>query len=166
MRRAAAALGHSRGEDPARALLRLLAYFPARGDARAAVIAALPGKAPELAGSLAPEAWPYLRDALRTESDVTASMLTLVPLAAEFPAFAGETLLPLTNHPDAEVLAEAAQALAKLKHAPALLSLETAVAGALSDPRFSPKEGRPDPARTLARIEAAVAELRRAPPAP
>lgn len=166
VRRAAAALGRSRGEESARALLRLLAYFPARGGARAAVVAALPGKRLELAGLLAKEAWPALRDALRSETAETASMLVLIPLAAEFPEFGGETLLALTAHPDAEVLAEAAQALAKLKFAPARLPLEAVVAGALSDPRFSPKEGRPDPAQTLSRIESAVSALRRVPAAP
>ena len=166
VRRAAAALGRSRGEAPARALLRLLAYFPSRGGARAAVIAALPGKAPELTGLLAQESWPSLRDALRSETAETGSMLALIPLAAEFPDFGGEALAPLTSHPDAEVLAETAQAMAKLRFAKALPALEAAVAGALSDPRFSPKEGRPDPARTLARIEDAVAALRRVPAAP
>lgn len=166
VRRAAAALGRSRGEDPARALLRLLSYFPARGGARAAVIAALPDKKLELAGLVAKEAWPVLRDALRSETGETTSMLALIPLAAEFPAFGGPALLPLTAHPDAEVLAEAAQALAKLEFAEALPPLEAAVAGALGDPRFSPKQGRPDPARTLARVEAAVSDLRRVPAAP
>lgn len=163
VRRATAALGRSRGEAPARALLGLLGYFPARGGARAAVIAALPGKKLELTGLLAKESWPVLRDALRSETDERASMMILIPLAAEFRELGGEALLPFTAHPDAEVLAEAAQALAKLEYGRALAPLEAVAAGALSDPRFSPKEGRPDPARTLARIEKSVAALRRVP---
>ncbi|MEK7382063.1 MAG: hypothetical protein AAB262_02125 [Elusimicrobiota bacterium] len=122
VRRAAAALGRSRGEAPARALLRLLTYFPSRSGARAAVIAALPGKALELTGGLAKEAWLPLREALLCETAETASMLVLIPLAAEFPLFGGAALLPLTSHPDAEVRAEAAQALAKLKYARARVS--------------------------------------------
>lgn len=166
VRRAAAALGRSRGEEPARALLRLLAYFPAGSGARGAVIAALPAKSPELTGLLAPESWPALRDAMRSETDQPASMLALIPLVAGFPQTAGPTLLPLTAHPDALVLASAAEALAKLRFAPALPSLEAVVAGALNDPRFSPQAGRPDPARTLARVEDAVSALRRVPAAP
>ncbi|HAZ09378.1 MAG TPA: hypothetical protein DCZ01_12870 [Elusimicrobia bacterium] len=162
-RRAISALGRSRAEAPARALLRLLAYFPARGAARAAVIAALSAKKTELTGALAAESWPFLREALRSETEEPAGMVALVRLACAYGPLAEDSLLPLAAHPDAEVLAEAAEALARLKSAKALPRLETAVAGAMSDPRFSPKEGRPDPAALLARVEDAVAALRRLP---
>ena len=63
--------------------------------------------------------------------------------------------------PDAEVLAEAAEALVVFKRVETIPVLETVVAGALHDPRFSPQDGRPEPAASLARIEKAVAALRR-----
>jgi hypothetical protein len=161
-RRALAALGRSRGEAAARDLLALVAWYPARGEARAAAIAALGEHRASLSSVLSREAAPVLRDALRQETDSPASMLTLVRLADGLGAQGEDLLLPLAAHPDAEVLAAAAEALARRKALKALPPLEAVLAGALNDPRFGPKPGRPAPAVLLERVEAAVESLRRA----
>lgn len=159
---ALAALGRSRGNASGKELLALASYFPARGDARAAAISALHARRAELATWLAPETLPVVAEALRSESDRWDTMLPLIRLAAALGPDAGPALSRLTNHPDAEVLAEAAEALAAFKRVEALPELSAVVAGAMRDPRFSPKEGRPDPAVLLARLEKAVDALRRA----
>ncbi|MDE2490077.1 MAG: hypothetical protein KGM24_04470 [Elusimicrobia bacterium] len=160
-RAAIEALGASRGEAPARALLALIAYYPPDGPARAAAIAALGRKADAVA-ALEPEALPVLSEALRSQSGDPASMIVLVRLVAPFGRDAEPLLLPLASYPDAEVLADAADQLARLKCVEALPKLEAVIAGAFDDPRFAPKPGRPDPAQLLARIEAAADSLKRA----
>jgi hypothetical protein len=89
-------------------------------------------------------------------------MLILVRLADALGPEADGMLVPLASHPDAEILADAAEALARRKAAAALPALEAVVAGAINDPRFAPKPGRPDPAKLLARIDAAAQILRAA----
>lgn len=159
---ALAALGRSRGSASGKELLALASYFPARGDARAAALKALDARRAELAAWLAPETLPVVVEALRSESDRWDTMLALIRLAVALGPDAAPALSRLADHPDAEVLADAAEALALFKRVEALPELEAVVAGALSDPRFSPKEGRPDPAVLLARLEKAVDALRRA----
>jgi hypothetical protein len=91
-------------------------------------------------------------------------MLVLVRLAAAYGPELAPALGRLSGHPDAEVLVEAAEGLVRVKDRDAarraLPAFEAVVAGALSDPRFSPKEGRPDPAELLARLEKAVTALK------
>ncbi len=154
-------LSRTRGAAPARDLLSLVSYFPALSPARADAIAALARKRSAVAAALAPQALPVLREALRTQSDDPATMTQLVGLASSLGAPARDLLLPLVSHPDAEVLADAAAALARLRCVKALPGLEAVVAGAMSDPRFAPKPGRPDPAVLLERVQTAVADLRR-----
>jgi hypothetical protein len=60
------------------------------------------------------------------------------------------------------VLAKAAEAMVVFKRVEAIPALDAVLAGAMRDPRFSPKEGRPDPSALLARLEKAVDALRRA----
>jgi hypothetical protein len=160
-RRALDALARSPGQAPLRRLLALEDYFPSRSAARAAAIEALAERPADLA-ALAPQALPVVRDALRSETAEPATMLALVPLADAFGPAADELLLPLAAHPDAEVLAAAAEALARRRLVAALPALDAVIAGAISDPRFAPKPGRPDPARLLERLEVAAAALRRA----
>jgi len=158
---ALAALGRSRGVESGKALLALVSYFPPLGAPRAAAIKALDVRRAELAAWLAPEALPVVVSALRSESERLDTMLPLIRLATALGPEGGEALLRLTRHPDAEVLAEAAESLVAFKRVEAVPALEAVIAGAMSDPRFSPKEGRPDPAALLARLEKAVAALRR-----
>lgn len=161
VRRALTALGVSRGEAAARGLLSLVSWFPPRRPARAAAIAALARKREDLATWLQSEAFPVVRDALRSETNSPAAMTDLLSVADAFGPRADALLLPLASHPDPEVLAAAAEALARRGDVAALPELEAAAAGALSDPRFAPKPGRPDPAELLSRLEAAVESLRR-----
>jgi hypothetical protein len=160
VRRALDALARSRGEAPVRRLFVLETYFPSRSAARVAALAALEARQADLVRALAPEALPVVRDALRDETDDPATMLALIRLADAFGPESTAMLLPLASHSDAEVLADAAEALARRKAVAALPALEAAAAGAMTDPRFEPKPGRPDPARLLERIEAAAETLR------
>ncbi len=157
-----AALGRSRGAASGKALIGLIAHFPPQGEPRAAAIAALAARRAEISTWLAPEALPVVAEALRSESARWDTMIPLIHLASALGHEAVPALTRLTKHPDAEVLAEAAEALAALKRIETIPALDSVVAGALNDPRFSPKEGRPDPAALLARLEKAVAALRRA----
>lgn len=156
------ALGRSRGAASGKELLALIGWFPARGDARAAAIKALDARRAEVADWLAPEALPVVAEALRSESDRWDSMLPLIRLAVALGPEAGPALARLSNHPDAEVLADAAEAMVLFKRVEAIPDLEAVLAGAMRDPRFSPKEGRTDPSVLLARLEKAVDALRRA----
>lgn len=103
-----------------------------------------------------------MSEALRSESDRFDTVIPLIHLASALGPETAPALSRLARHPDAEVLAEAAEALVAFKRVETLPALESVVAGAMNDPRFSPKEGRPDPAVSLARLEKAVAALRRA----
>jgi hypothetical protein len=142
-------------------LLVLAQYFPSGTPARAAAVAALASRQAELVTALAPQALPVVRELLRSETGEPATMLVLVRLADAFGPEADAMLLPLASHPDAEVLAAAAEALARRKAVAALPALDAVLAHPLEDPRFGPLPGRPDPAALLARIEAAAAALRR-----
>jgi hypothetical protein len=159
--RAVRVLARSRGEAAVRALLGLVSYFPPLGPARAAAISALGRRAADLAADPGLDPLPVLGEALRTQTADPATMVVLVRLTAgEGPASEG-LLLPLIDHPDAEVLAETAEALARLRCVKALPGLEAAAAGAMSDPRFGPEPGRPDPAVLLVRVQDAATALRR-----
>ena len=157
-----AVLGRSRGVDSGKTILALVSYFPPLGAARAAAIMALDARRTEIAIWLAPEALPVVTEALRSESGRWETMIPLINIATALGPETGLALSRLTKHPDAEVLAEAAEALVVFKRIEAIPALDAVVAGAMNDPRFSPKEGRPDPAVSLARLEKALAALRRA----
>ncbi len=159
---ALAVLGRSRGVDSANAILALVSYFPPLGAARAAAVMALDARRTEIAIWLAPQALPVVTEALRSESARWETMIPLIHIATTLGPETGPALSRLSRHPDAEILAEAAEALVVFKRVEAIPALEAVVAGAMNDPRFSPKEGRPDPGVCLARIEKAVAALRRA----
>ncbi len=162
VRHALAVLGKSIGIESGRSLLALAAYFPPRGDARAVAIESIDARRAELAVWLKPETLPVVTEALRSESERFDTMRALARATRALGPEAAPALSRLTSHPDAEVLVAAAEALAEFKYLPALPALEAAVAGALTDPRFSPTEGRPDPAELLARVEKSVELLRRA----
>jgi HEAT repeat protein len=151
----------TRSPDPASAsrLLALVAYFPAGGDLRRAAIGALEARKRDLVTALVPESLPVVREALRSETNDPATMLVLIRLADAFGPETDDMLLALTAHPDAEVLTVAAEALARRKDVRAVAPLEAVIAGALTDPRFAPKPGRPEPAQLLERIEAAHLDL-------
>lgn len=158
---ALSALGRSYGRESGRQIFSLIGYFPPQGEVRAAAIKALDARRAEIPTWLASDALPFVTEALRSESERWDTMLPLVRIMAALGPEGGKALSRLTRHPDAEVLAEAAEALVVFKDIGAIPALEAVVAGAMNDPRFSPKEGRPDPAVSLARLEKAVAALRR-----
>lgn len=162
VRAALGILGRSHGSASGKEILGFVAYYPAQGEARAAAINALDARRAEIANWLAPEALPAVAEALRSESGRWDTMIPLIHIAVALGPESAPSLARLSKHPDAEVLAEAAEALAAFKHVESIPALESVIAGAMNDPRFSPKEGRPDPAVSLARLEKAAAALRRA----
>ncbi|MFI5363937.1 MAG: hypothetical protein ACHQ49_18405, partial [Elusimicrobiota bacterium] len=164
-RRALDALSKSSGAAPARALLVLARYFPSRGAARAATISALAESPARVVSSLEAEALPIVSELLRSESGEPAEILVLIRISGRFGPAAEKTLRSLLSNADDEVLAAAAEALARRKAVAALPALDALIAGALTGPRFKPRPGRPDPALILARLEAAAAALRREPDA-
>jgi HEAT repeat protein len=159
--RALSVLGRSRGIESIRVLLRLIRYFPIASEPRAAAISALGQRSIDIDRRIMIEALPVVREAMRSETQSITSLLQMIPIAQSFGPQGDELLLPLVTHPDAEVVACAAEGAAKRKLVKALPSLESIVGGALNDPRFAPQKARPDPAQLLARIEAAVESLRR-----
>lgn len=161
---ALASLGRSRGRDSAVLLIDQVAYFPPEGEARAAAIKALDARRAEVGIWAKEEAVLVVREALRSETGRWDTMLPLVRVAAALGPEGGEMLARLSRHPDAEVLAAVSEELVKFKVFEALPDLEAIVAGAMNDPRFSPRPGRPDPAGLLARIEKAAKALRLARP--
>lgn len=161
-RRALAAVARSNGADALKALLALADYFPSESDARAAAILELSARRDDLVSALPAPALPWTRAQLRSETARPDATLALIALADAFPKEGTELLRPLNAHPDPEVLAAAAEALARRGDLASLPALEAISSGALKDPRFGPKAGRPDPAVLLSRLDAAIAVLRRA----
>jgi hypothetical protein len=163
-RLAAAALGRTYGAGAVDALLDLLRWYPADSALRGDVVAALAAKRRDLLTFRRAQARPALEEALRSETAHPARMVLLSRLGADYGPELAPALARLARHPDAEVLVEAAEGLARVKDREAarraLPEFEAVVAGALSDPRFSPKDGRPDPAALLGRLERAVAALK------
>ena len=161
VRRALLALSRSRGESSARNLLHLVRWFPENDEARAAALNALAARRNDLTATLAAESLDVVREAMRTETRNPATLVALISIAETFGPEGDDLLIPLASHPDAEVVATAAEALARRRTVRALPVLETISSGALQDPRFSPKDGRPEPASLLARLERAIKSLRR-----
>jgi hypothetical protein len=158
------ALGRTHGAGAVDALLDLLGWYPADSPLRESAVAALAGKRGDLLAFRRPQARAALEGLLRSESGRPFAMLALIRLSADYGPELAPALARLSRHPDAEVLVEGAEALLRLKDkdaaARALPELQAVAAGALSDPRFSPLDGRPDPALLLTRLEKAVAGLK------
>lgn len=163
-RLAVVALGRTYGAGAVDALLDLLRWYPADSALRGDVVSALAAKRRDLLTFRRAEARAPLEDALRSETAHPARMVLLARLGAEYGPELAPALARLSRHPDAEVLVEAAEGLVRQRDRDAardaLPAFEAAAAGALSDPRFSPKDGRPDPAALLARLERAIAALK------
>lgn len=157
-------LGRTHGAAAVDALLDLLGWYPADSDLRGDVVSALDAKRADLLAFRRPQARTAIEDALRSETAHPARMLILVRQAADYGPELASALARLSTHPDAEVLVVAVEGLARLKTPEAarraIPELDAVVAGALNDPRFSPKAGRPEPAELLARLEKAVGALK------
>ncbi len=160
----ARSLGRTHGARAVDALLDLLAWYPAGGVMRGDVVAALDAKRADLLAFRRPQARAALEGALRSETDEPVRMIVLTRLAAAYGPELAPALGRLSAHPDAEVLVEAAEGLVRAKDRDAarraLPAFEAVAAGALNDPRFSPMNGRVEPAELLARLEKAVAALK------
>lgn len=157
-------LGKTFGAGAVDALLDLLGWYPADSPLRPDAVAALEAKSGDLLSFRRPQARTALESLLRSESDRPLSMNALVRLSAAYGPELAPALARLSRHPDAETLVEAAEALIHLKDkkaaAAALPGLQAVAAGAFSDPRFSPRQGRPDPGVLLARLEKAISALK------
>lgn len=162
-RHALAALGRTPGADAAAELLDLAAYYPAPGAVGAAAVVALAGRAADL--ETISSARTELVVLLRRHGETPEAAVVLVRLLGDARLAEPAALARLADHPDAEVLIEAAEGLSRvggLKEIERALPLFASVAEkALEDPRFSPINGRQDPSALLARLQNALAALKK-----
>lgn len=146
------ALGRTLPLDAVRLMLELLPRFPPASEQRVSLIRSLSKRADDLrllGLESARPVWSALRDSGRSPEIAIAAL----PLLAELrPEGTTELLLRLLDDGDAGVAVSAAEALAKLRHEPALPKLGAMLAGALSDARFGPRK---DAASLLDRLEKA-----------
>lgn len=153
------ALGRSYSRQSARVLLAFLRYYDPGSRQKNAVLAALLIKGRELS-FIFPPAAAEVSDALLAESSYPANaVLALRLLSAIAEPSAASTLLRFLKNRDAEVVTEAAEALASLKEPKTKSRLEHILAHIHEDPRFSPLPGRPDPKLLAQRLEAALKQL-------
>ncbi|MEK7858442.1 MAG: hypothetical protein AAB320_04790 [Elusimicrobiota bacterium] len=160
-RRTIAALGRSRPLEGARALLRLLDYYPRRSPEKQFVLEALWKKRQDLL-LFADTASGRLLGQLQKESSAPANALALMPLLSFLQDQKSvPLLLKLLDHPDAAMLAGAADTLADLHAAEARAPLQRVIDSAHLDARMAPSKGAPPPQALLERLSLA---LRRLPP--
>lgn len=153
------ALGRSFPPDASRALWRLFASYPTGSVQRREALEALLAD-PERLAALGSDNEANVLRAMREEYSSPENAALAARLAAQVgtPRCA-EALRRALRNGDPEVIAEAAEGLARLKTTEAIPELQAIVSGAVSDARFAPKPNRPRPAEQLARIEAALKRL-------
>jgi HEAT repeat protein len=157
---AIAALGNSRPIEAARALVRLLAFYPAGSALKPSVLHSLWQKRRDLP-ALREQASAALGRTVRAESSHPIIVAAAVPVLAAVGSPQDVPLLRrLLSHPDAEVATAAAEALAELQFFPARDDIAAILARVDKDPRFSPAPGRPDPLALITRLQAALGRLR------
>lgn len=154
-----AALGRTPAPEAGDALWRLFGDYAAGSPQREAALTALLADPARLA-ALGSRNEPRALRAVSEESGRAENAVLAARLAARVgtPRCA-DALRRLLRHGDAEVVAEAAEGLARLKWAKAKKDLAGVVERAHDDARFAPKPGRPDPAIQLARVRAALAQF-------
>jgi HEAT repeat protein len=157
---AVSGLGNSRPIAAARALVRLLDFFPAGSSMKPLVLHALWQKRRDLPAFKA-AASAALSRTIREESGHPSIISAAVPVLAAVGSSDDVPLLRrLLAHPDAEVLTVAAEALAELQFFPARDDIAAILAHIHDDPRFAPAAGRPDPLALIPRLQAAQRRLR------
>ena len=157
---AAAGLGSSRPIEAARALVRLLAFYPAGSAMKPPVLRGLWQKRRDLP-ALRTEAAAALRRTIRSEAGQPRIVAAAVPvLAALRDPDDAPLLRRLLRHPDAEVVTAAAEALAELRFFPAHDDIGALLAHTHDDRRFAAVPGRPDPRALIPRLQAALGRLR------
>jgi len=157
---AAAGLGRSRPIEAARALVRLLAFYPAGSPLKPPVLRALWEKRRDLP-ALKSAAAAALAGSILSESGHPGTMAAAVPVLASLGDPKDVPLLRrLLEYGDAEVVTVAAEALAQLQVFPARDDISRILARVHEDRRFAPLPGRPAPATLIARLQAAQRRLR------
>jgi HEAT repeat protein len=157
---AVAALGNSRPIEAARALVRLLAFYPAGSAMKPLVMHSLWQKRRDLP-ALRTQASAALGRTIRAESGHPPIVAAALPVLAAVGSPDDVPLLRrLLGHPDAEVVTAAAEALAELQFFPARDDISAILARIDKDPRFAPAAGRPDPLALISRLQAAQSRLR------
>ncbi|MBI3551171.1 MAG: HEAT repeat domain-containing protein [Elusimicrobia bacterium] len=160
---AAAALGVSKPVGAARTLWRLFDFFAKRSPQRLAVLQALLAQR-ENQRVFEKEALGRAQDALLSESEAPANAIAAARLLASFDdEAAAPLLLRFLKNKDAEVVAECAEALARLKANEAKAPLRKILDEVASDPRFAPIPGKPEPRELVSRIQKALDSLPKAP---
>lgn len=159
-RRALLALGASLPLESRRRLLELASFYPPDSAEEAVLFEAL-GRRPEDLAAVRPQAEPVVWRALR-DADLSprAREAALPLLAALAPEGAVEHLLKALEHPDAGVVAAAAEGLAALSYEPARERLRAIVDGVASDRRFGPRADGREPGALLTRIQKAEQVLK------
>jgi HEAT repeat protein len=157
---AVAGLGRSHPIEAARALVRLLGFYPAGSALKTDVLAALHEKRRDLP-ALREQASGALTAAIRSESSRPQSVAAAAALLG---ALKDERHVPLLrrllSYPDAETATAAAEALAELQVFPAREDIALILARVHEDPRFAPGPGRPEPRILIERLQAAARRLR------
>ncbi|MBI5241357.1 MAG: HEAT repeat domain-containing protein [Elusimicrobia bacterium] len=157
---AAAGLGRSFPISAARALARLLGFYPAGSPLKTAVLRALWEKRRDLP-ALRAEAAGALTAAIRSESGRPESIAAAAAVLASLDDPGHVPLLRrLLSYPDAEVATAAAEALAQLQVFPAREDIARLLARVHEDKRFAPQPGRPAPHALIERLQAAQRRLR------
>ena len=150
-------LGAGYGLEPARALWRLYAFFPGGSALRREALLALDRKRAALRAL--PETEHDALSALSASSGTPDAAVAARLVGAVGTPRCVKALERALRDPDAEVVAQAAESLAQLKDKSAAPALRRILAGAIHDERFAPRPGRADPAKLLARIQAAAEAL-------
>jgi hypothetical protein len=157
---AVAGLGNSHPIEAARALVRLLGFYPAGSPLKTEVLAALREKRRDLP-ALREQAAGALTAAIRSESSRPQSVAAATALLASLKDERHVPLLRrLLSYPDAETATAAAEALAGLQVFPAREDILLLLARVHEDRRFAPRPGRPEPRVLIERLQAAARRLR------
>lgn len=157
---AAAGLGRSLPVEAARALVRLLEFYPAGSPLKTPVLRALWEKRRDLP-ALRTEAVGALTGAIRSESGRPEAIAAAVPVLASLGDPGQVPLLRrLLSYPDAEAAVAAAEALAAMQVFPAREDIAKILARVHEDERFAPRPGRPEPRALIERLQEAQKRLR------
>lgn len=154
------ALAVSQKADAARELLALHGFYKPRAPQRGLTLSALLAQRENLK-LLRAQAVSFACATLGEEADAPDNALAALKLIVDLNAKeCAKPLLRALKNPDAEVVAADAEALADLGINEAKPRLSDLLDKAISDERFAPRPGKPEPRALLARIERALIRLR------
>lgn len=158
-RKALRSLSRSTNPGAPRVLVELADYYPRGSELRDAVLDALETHPPE-DPAVQERATRALLAALRQERSKSPIRLKAVRLlAAVGGPGSAQALLKILDSPNPELVAEAAEGLARREILQAKAPLAEILRGAHRDPRFSPLPTRPEPQTYVRRIRKALDQV-------